>query len=55
MKGWLQARDTAIIAGIHADGMEALDTITVYGRRDGFKAGLKDWLKKHDLSMPEKW
>ena len=55
VKGWLKARDTAIIAGIHVNGMEALDTIKVYGRRDGFKAALKDWLKQRGLSMPEKW
>ena len=55
VKGWLQERDAAIIEGIRFDGMEALETIKTFGRRDGLKAGLKDWLKKHNLSMPEKW
>jgi hypothetical protein len=55
VKGWLKERDAAIIEGIHFDGMEALETIRTFGRRDGLKVALKDWLKQRGLSMPEKW
>jgi ribosomal protein L12E/L44/L45/RPP1/RPP2 len=48
VKKWMQERDVAIHMGVVGHGRESEDVITLFGRRDGMKA----WLKEHGLPQP---